>query len=48
MQAPGNLSTLDAARIGTAGYTAFLCVDALVKQGVKPSQGPVLVTGKIQ
>ncbi|OAA18995.1 putative quinone oxidoreductase, YhdH/YhfP family [Frankia sp. EI5c] len=31
--------------IGTAGYTASLCVDALVKFGVRPEQGEVLVTG---
>ena len=31
--------------IGTAGYTAMLCVMALEKQGVTPASGPVLVTG---
>lgn len=31
--------------IGTAGYTAALCVEALVNFGVKPEQGEVLVTG---
>jgi acrylyl-CoA reductase (NADPH) len=31
--------------VGTAGYTASLSVEALVKQGVKPEQGEVLVTG---
>jgi acrylyl-CoA reductase (NADPH) len=31
--------------IGTAGYTAALCVDALVNAGVSPDQGEVLVTG---
>ncbi|EFC86249.1 MDR family oxidoreductase [Parafrankia sp. EUN1f] len=31
--------------IGTAGYTASLCVDALLKFGVRPEQGEVLVTG---
>lgn len=31
--------------IGTAGYTAALCVDALVNAGVAPDQGEVLVTG---
>ncbi|MFN3472408.1 MAG: MDR family oxidoreductase [Blastomonas sp.] len=31
--------------IGTAGYTAALCVDALVDFGITPDQGPVLVTG---
>lgn len=28
-----------------AGYTAMLCLMALEKQGLKPSQGPVVVTG---
>lgn len=31
--------------IGTAGYTAALCVDALVAHGVTPDKGEVLVTG---
>jgi acrylyl-CoA reductase (NADPH) len=31
--------------IGTAGYTDMLCVLGLEKQGVKPSQGEILVTG---
>ena len=31
--------------IGTAGYTAALCVQALERNGVTPDDGPVLVTG---
>jgi acrylyl-CoA reductase (NADPH) len=31
--------------IGTAGYTAALCVMALERHGVTPDQGPVVVTG---
>lgn len=31
--------------IGTAGYTAALCVDALANAGVRAEQGEVLVTG---
>ncbi|SFB87591.1 putative quinone oxidoreductase, YhdH/YhfP family [Marinospirillum celere] len=31
--------------IGTAGYTAMLCVLALEKQGVTPDKGEILVTG---
>src|SRR5690606_7519333 len=31
--------------IGTAGYTAALCVLALERGGVTPADGPVLVTG---
>ncbi len=31
--------------IGTAGYTASLCVLALERQGVTPNAGPIVVTG---
>jgi acrylyl-CoA reductase (NADPH) len=31
--------------IGTAGYTAMLCVLALEKHGIKPADGEILVTG---
>lgn len=31
--------------IGTAGYTAMLCVMALERHGLEPSMGPVVVTG---
>ncbi|WHH49710.1 MDR family oxidoreductase [Pseudomonas sp. Ap32] len=31
--------------VGTAGYTAMLCLMALERHGLKPSNGPVLVTG---
>ena len=31
--------------IGTAGYTAMLCVLALEEDGIRPDSGPVLVTG---
>jgi acrylyl-CoA reductase (NADPH) len=31
--------------IGTAGYTAMLCLLALEKHGLKPAEGPVVVTG---
>ena len=31
--------------IGTAGYTAMLCVLALERHGVTPGDGEVLVTG---
>ncbi|WP_430461498.1 MDR family oxidoreductase [Thalassolituus sp. LLYu03] len=43
LQAP--FTAKQAAAIGTAGYTAMLCVLALEKHGVKPADGPVLVTG---
>jgi acrylyl-CoA reductase (NADPH) len=42
---PASLSTKQAMAIGTAGYTAMLCVMALQAQGVKPADGEVLVTG---
>ena len=42
---PQNMTTRHAMCIGTAGYTAALCVDALEAQGVTPTQGEILVTG---
>jgi acrylyl-CoA reductase (NADPH) len=42
---PKAFSTKQAMAIGTAGYTAMLCVLALEKQGVTPDKGEVLVTG---
>lgn len=42
---PKTLSAKQAMAIGTAGYTAMLCVIALEKHGVKPDSGEILVTG---
>jgi acrylyl-CoA reductase (NADPH) len=42
---PAAFSTRQAMAIGTAGYTAMLCVMALQKHGVQPNGGEVLVTG---
>jgi len=42
---PTAFSAKQAMAIGTAGYTAALCVEALIKAGVSPEQGEVLVTG---
>lgn len=42
---PAAFDGRQAMAIGTAGYTAALCVEALVNFGVKPEQGEVLVTG---
>ena len=42
---PTAFTEKQAMAIGTAGYTAALCVEALVKAGVTPDQGEVLVTG---
>ena len=42
---PDAFTTTRAMAIGTAGYTAMLCVLALEDHGVKPHDGEVLVTG---
>lgn len=42
---PGKFTTRDAMAIGTAGYTAMLCVMALEHNGLTPARGDVLVTG---
>ena len=42
---PQSMSPENAMAIGTAGYTAMLCVIALEKQGITPEHGDILVTG---
>jgi len=42
---PDAFSTKDAMAIGTAGYTAMLCVLALEHGGLTPERGDILVTG---
>ena len=42
---PSAFTPRQAMAIGTAGYTAMLCVLALERHGVKPADGEVLVTG---
>lgn len=42
---PAAFDAKTAMAIGTAGYTAMLCVMALERQGVKPEDGEILVTG---
>lgn len=42
---PGAFTPVQAMAIGTAGYTAMLCVLALERHGVLPDAGEVLVTG---
>lgn len=42
---PEGLSPRQAMCLGTAGYTAALCVNTLRDDGLVPDQGPVLVTG---
>ena len=43
--AAGKLSTYDAMAIGTAGFTAALSVKALMDWGIRPDDGPIVVTG---
>lgn len=42
---PSGLDSRKAMIIGTAGFTAMLCVMTLEEAGVTPDKGPVLVTG---
>ena len=42
---PEAISPLQAMSIGTAGYTAMLCIQALEKSGITPQSGKILVTG---
>ncbi|MHB1248812.1 MAG: acrylyl-CoA reductase (NADPH) [Polaromonas sp.] len=45
VQLPKAFTPRQAMAIGTAGYTAMLCVLALEQHGAKPGDGEVLVTG---
>jgi len=45
LRLPEAFTLEQAMAIGTAGYTAALCVDALVDWGITPNQGEMLVTG---
>ncbi|HEY5757080.1 MAG TPA: MDR family oxidoreductase [Steroidobacter sp.] len=42
---PKEFTSQQTMAIGTAGYTASLCVDALLSHGLTPDRGEVLVTG---
>jgi acrylyl-CoA reductase (NADPH) len=42
---PSAFTPAQAMAIGTAGYTAMLCVMALERNGITPDRGPVVVTG---
>ncbi|TPE46906.1 acrylyl-CoA reductase (NADPH) [Amaricoccus solimangrovi] len=42
---PGGVSLRQAMAIGTAGYTAMLCVMALEAHGLTPARGEIVVTG---
>ncbi|MEW6706050.1 MAG: MDR family oxidoreductase [Pseudomonadota bacterium] len=45
LRLPEPFTTRQAMAVGTAGYTAALCVMALQRHGLKPDSGAVLVTG---
>ena len=42
---PKNLSLRESMIYGTAGMTAAICVNELIKHDIKPESGPILVTG---
>ncbi len=42
---PGGLTTFEAMAIGTAGFTAALSVLEMERNGLRPENGPVIVTG---
>lgn len=42
---PGSLTTRDAMALGTAGFTAMLCLMALERNGIAPSERELVVTG---
>src|SRR5919112_2756797 len=42
---PRGLTPAQAMAVGTAGYTAMLCLLALERHGLEPSRGPAVVTG---
>jgi len=45
IKCPSNLSIRNSMIIGTAGFTAALCIEKLQTNGVLPESGPILVTG---
>ncbi len=44
---PQGLSSQQAMAVGTAGYTAMLCLMALERHGLQPDRGPAIVTGSV-
>ena len=42
---PDGLSDYEAMALGTAGFTAAMCLLAMERNGAAPDQGPILVTG---
>lgn len=45
VRAPEAFNLEQCMAIGTAGYTAMLCVQAIQDKGIEPADGPILVTG---
>lgn len=45
LKIPAPFDARSAMAVGTAGFTAALCVQAIVKHGLQPGDGEVLVTG---
>ena len=41
----GGLTAREGAAIGTAGFTAAMSVEALIRHGISPGDGPIVVTG---
>ena len=42
---PAGMTELDAMKLGTAGFTAALAIHQMERNGQKPANGPVIVTG---
>ena len=45
VKTPDDISDYEAMALGTAGFTAAMCLLAMERNGATPDQGPVLVTG---
>lgn len=45
VKTPDGLSNFEAMTLGTAGFTAAMCLLAMERNGTEPSGGPILVTG---
>ncbi len=44
---PSGFTASQTMAIGTAGFTAMLCIQALEDGGIRPDKGPILVTGAV-
>ena len=45
VRTPATLTTFEAMALGTAGFTAAMCLLAMERNGTRPDQRPILVTG---